>query len=100
MTTPAALTPALAAWAATSSSEVAATFAIAATSSRRAISPMLKGPLLSIQRIVARKGVKLQTKFLLGPGQQSVRNGKSAANPAAIAAQALQVRPSISAVFQ
>src|SRR5262245_26853048 len=42
MTTPAAFTPALVACATTSSSEAAATFAIAATSSRRAISPMLK----------------------------------------------------------
>src|SRR6185503_10276917 len=41
MTTPAALTPALAAWLATSSSEAAATLAIAATSSRRPISPTL-----------------------------------------------------------
>ena len=43
MTTPAALTPALAAWVTTSSREAAAAFAIAAISSRRAISPMLKG---------------------------------------------------------
>jgi hypothetical protein len=42
MTTPAALTPALAACAATSSREAAASFAIAAISSRRAISPVLK----------------------------------------------------------
>src|SRR4029077_10516931 len=41
MTTPAAFTPALAAWLATSSREAAATFAIAAISSKRAISPTL-----------------------------------------------------------
>src|SRR5215212_3252349 len=44
MTTPAALTPALAAWLATSSSEAAATLAIAAISSRRPISPTLIDP--------------------------------------------------------
>src|SRR5262245_56273125 len=41
MTTPAALVPALVAWAATSSIEAAAAFASAATSSRRAIQPTL-----------------------------------------------------------
>src|SRR6185295_16828195 len=41
MTTPAAFAPALAAWPATTSREAAATFAIAARSSRRAISPTL-----------------------------------------------------------
>ena len=41
MTTPAAFTPAFAAWLTTSSREAAATFAIAARSSRRAISPTL-----------------------------------------------------------
>jgi TolB-like protein len=41
MTTPAAFTPAFAAWLTISSREAAATFAIAARSSRRAISPTL-----------------------------------------------------------
>src|SRR6185436_13891648 len=41
MTTPAAFTPAFAAWPATSSIEAAAAFASAAISSRRAISPTL-----------------------------------------------------------
>src|SRR6185436_3944848 len=44
MTTPAAFTPALAAWLATSSRDAAATLAIAATSSRRPISPTLIDP--------------------------------------------------------
>jgi hypothetical protein len=41
ITTPAAFTPALAAWLATSSREAAATLAIAATSSSNAINPTL-----------------------------------------------------------
>ena len=63
MTTPAALTPALAAWLATSSSEAAATFAIAAISSRRAISPMLKGICSLFRTWVLAEGVQLPTKF-------------------------------------
>src|SRR6185369_2819238 len=60
MTTPAALIPALAARAAASSSEAAAIFAIAATSSRSAISPVLKDLVLSLQSAVAGTKVKLQ----------------------------------------
>jgi hypothetical protein len=48
MTTPAAFAPALAAWLATPSSEAAATFAIAAISSRSPISPALIDPSLSM----------------------------------------------------
>src|SRR3954451_1309259 len=47
MTTPAAFAPALAVWPAISSSEAAATFAIAAISSRRPISPALINPVPS-----------------------------------------------------
>src|SRR4029077_13268198 len=61
MTTPAALTPALAACATTSSREAAASFATAATSSNRAINPILKG-FCSPFRTCAAAEVKLQNE--------------------------------------
>jgi hypothetical protein len=56
MTTPAAFAPAFATWPATSSREAAATFAIAAISSRRAISPTLIDSSLSSSILHFRSG--------------------------------------------